>query len=498
MLLEIVSLISALAILFWLFIKNRYRYWERCGIASVPAEFPFGSVKECLLTKKTVGETLAGFYQKHQDKKLIGFYAPLQPMILIRDPELIKTVLVKDFNSFCDNGFELSEKIDPLLGYNPFGVKGLQEWKQIRSFHTPLHSMVKIKSMVPQMIKIGMNFAKYIENNLGKSIEMKQLARLYTNDVVGSCAFGVESDSFFDENSPLKIYTTGELFGVESEANYACLSAFFLPFVNNIFRWRTMSKKVEDFFIEMAKSCMNHRNESGLIRQDMIQLLIAYNNKALQENMKQFSDQELAANCMTFFIDGVETTSVALSFALFEIALNTIVQNKLRDEIKTAVKDISELDFDKLWSLQYLDMVVVEALRKYPPVNLLSRLCVQEILMDGVKVKPGTKVFIPVHGIHRDPKYYPEPEHFLPERFTKEKRSQMNKFTYLPFGEGPRTCLGNKFAQTEMKVALVALISKFHLQLSKENEYGRSLELDEKSVFLIAPKGGVNIIFTPV
>lgn len=63
MLLEIVSLISALAILFWLFIKNRYRYWERCGIASVPAEFPFGSVKECLLTKKTVGETLAGFYQ---------------------------------------------------------------------------------------------------------------------------------------------------------------------------------------------------------------------------------------------------------------------------------------------------------------------------------------------------------------------------------------------------------------------------------------------------
>lgn len=147
---------------------------------------------------------------------------------------------------------------------------------------------------------------------------MKQLARLYTNDVVGSCAFGVESDSFFDENSPLKIYTTGELFGVESEANYACLSAFFLPFVNNIFRWRyniffsrvnflsisdirphyllifsssffsrTMSKKVEDFFIEMAKSCMNHRNESGLIRQDMIQLLIAYNNKALQENMKR-------------------------------------------------------------------------------------------------------------------------------------------------------------------------------------------------------------------
>lgn len=66
---------------------------------------------------------------------------------------------------------------------------------------------------------------------------------------------------------------------------------------------------------------------------------------------------------MTFFIDGVETTSVALSFALFEIALNTIVQNKLRDEIKTAVKDISELDFDKLWSLQYLDMVVVGKLQ---------------------------------------------------------------------------------------------------------------------------------------
>lgn len=498
MLIETVAFLLLLAILFWLFIKSRYSYWERHGIVSILAEFPFGSVKECLLIRKTVGETLAGFYSKHQDKKLIGFYAPLEPMMLIRDPDLIKTVLVKDFNNFCDNGFVLSEKIDPLLGYNPFGVKGFQEWKQIRSFHTPLHTMIKQKSMVPHMIKVGINFVKYIENNLGKSLEMKYTTRLYTIDVVASCAFGIESESFFGENSALKMYTSGELFGVECEPNYSCLSAFFLPSVNHLFRWRTMSAKVEKFFTEMAKSCMDHRKKSGTIRHDMIQLLLSYNDKAKKENTKPFSDAQLAANCMTFFIDGVETTSVALTFTLFEIAANPEIQKNLREEIITVVKDINEIDFDTLWSLQYLDMVVSEALRKYPPVNLLSRLCVRESLLDGIKVKPGTKVFIPVYGIHRDPKYYPEPEKFLPERFSKEKRSEMNKFIYLPFGEGPRTCLGNKFAQTEVKVALVVLLSNFHLNLSKENHYGRNLELDENAVFLVAPKGDVNIVFTPI
>ncbi|KAK9508379.1 hypothetical protein O3M35_005957 [Rhynocoris fuscipes] len=359
MFIQILAFLFVIFIIIYLKIKEIYSYWKRRNIAYVPGIFPFGSIKEPMLCRKTVGRTFWEMYREYSDEKLVGFYSPYEAMLLVRDPELSKIVHVKEFNNFADNGFVVIRDVDPMLGINPFAIKGIPEWKDIRGIHTPLQTTIKLKSMIPEMARVAGNLIKYIESKRDKPIEVKDTTRYYTNDVVASCAYGIQSDSFF-ENSSFNQHTMKQMFGSDYNASYAVISGLFIPFASKIFGFRTISKSAQNFFESLAKTCVQHREESGQSRSDLIQHLMSLNKKNLADNKTGFDSVEMAAHCMTFFIDGAETASIQLTFTIFELAANQNVQEKLRNEIKTAVNDVNEFDFDKLWSLQYLDMVITE------------------------------------------------------------------------------------------------------------------------------------------
>ncbi|XP_073998368.1 cytochrome P450 6j1-like isoform X2 [Rhodnius prolixus] len=412
-------------------------------------------------------------------------------MLLVRDPELSKIIHIKEFNNFADNGFVVITDVDPMLGINPFAIKGIPEWKDIRGIHTPLQTTIKLKTMIPEMANIAENLIKYIDTIKDKPIEVKDTTRFYTNDVVASCAYGIQSDSFF-ENSSFNKYTMKQMFGSDYNASYATISGLFLPSASRLFRFRTISATAQKFFETLAKTCIQHREESGKTRNDLIQHLMSLNQKNLQENKSAFSEVELAAHCMTFFINGAETASIQLTFTLFELAVNSDVQEKLRNEIKQAVNNVREFDYDKLWGLPYLEMVISESLRLHPPLPFVSRTCTQQTILGGLEINAGTKVFTSILGLHKDAEYYPEPEKFNPERFSEENKGSLNKDAYLPFGEGPRRCLGAKFALTENKMALAAILLNYRLKPADDIPV---MNYDEKSTFFTSPKGKINIIF---
>ncbi|XP_073996483.1 cytochrome P450 6a22-like [Rhodnius prolixus] len=494
MLTEIITTVLTAIVLFCGFVKWKYKYWERLNIASMPAEFPYGSLKNCILMKETIGETLARFYRKFNDKKLMGFYGPLEPMILLRDPELIKQVLIKDFNSFCDGGLTVRKHIDPLLAYNPFGEKGLERWKASRSMHTQNLTISKLKAMSVDMIRSAENMTKYIRTKCDAgTLEVKSLVRNYAVDLALSSVFGVESDSFFKENATYTKFTKGEMFVDSNQANFAVLSGFFAPTVGRIFRWRTLSKYVEKMIIDLYKSCAEYRKKHNIVRADFLQYVMTVVSKAEQEN-KKFSDAKIAALCISVYGDAVDSSSPALTYALYHIASDCRVQEKLRTEIMNSIKDMSELDLDKLQTMEYLEMVISETLRLHPPIQILSRTCTKSINLDGLQIEPGRKLFVTLYGLHMDPKYYTEPDKFLPERFSKEQRTDMNKMAYLPFGEGPRMCLGFRFGMLEIKIGIVAILSKFCIKTANPKGY----KCDNGSLFLTSPKGDVDITFTPL
>ncbi|KAF7393606.1 hypothetical protein HZH68_010425 [Vespula germanica] len=193
---------------------------------------------------------------------------------------------------------------------------------------------------------------------------------------------------------------------------------------------------------------------------------------------------EAAAQAFVFYLAGFETTSSTVTFCLYELALNQDIQKKTQEEIDRVLKKHGGISYNAINEMTYLQMVVYETLRKYPPLPILNRICTKDIKLpnSNVVIPEGIAVLIPLFGIHRDPNIYPEPEKFIPERFTEEQIRSRHQYTYLPFGEGPRICIGMRFALMQTKVALMYALNKFEFLPGPKTP--RKLELTVGTVIL--------------
>ncbi|XP_039300859.1 cytochrome P450 3A19-like [Nilaparvata lugens] len=178
----------------------------------------------------------------------------------------------------------------------------------------------------------------------------------------------------------------------------------------------------------------------------------------------------MASQTFLFILAGHETTSASLCFLLYELAVNQEMQQKLYDEIKAVDGDIT---YETIKELEYMDMIFNEMLRKYPAAPVLIRLCVKDfILPNGFLIRKGTQVMIPVYALQKDPKYFPQPDKFEPERFSK--RAPIHKivpFSFMPFGEGPRYCIGKRFGIASVKLGLIHICrnSRFCQQATQKS-----------------------------
>lgn len=180
-----------------------------------------------------------------------------------------------------------------------------------------------------------------------------------------------------------------------------------------------------------------------------------------------------------------------MSFALYELALNPDIQDKLAEEIRDSISEHDDkITYDSLQEMKYLDKVVSETLRKYPPTGNLFRQCTKQYKIPGTNVvlDKQSRVFISVHAIHRDPKYYPNPDKFDPERFTPEEKAKRHPMTYMPFGEGPRMCIGSRFGLLEVKLGLATLLKRYRFEVCDRTTIPPKFD---PRAFTASLKGGV-------
>ncbi|EDX15486.1 GD15377 [Drosophila simulans] len=182
-----------------------------------------------------------------------------------------------------------------------------------------------------------------------------------------------------------------------------------------------------------------------------------------------------------------------MSFCLYELALNPDVQERLRVEVLAVLnRNNQKLTYDSVQEMPYLDQVVAETLRKYPILpHLLRRSTKQYQIPDSnLILEPGSKIIIPVHSIHHDPELYPDPEKFDPSRFEPEEIKARHPFAYLPFGEGPRNCIGERFGKLQVKVGLVYLLRDFRFSKSEKTQIPLKFS---STTFLISTQEGVHL-----
>ncbi|XP_001498057.2 cytochrome P450 3A12 isoform X1 [Equus caballus] len=403
--------------------------------------------------------------------KIWGFYDGRQPVLAITDPEMIKTVLVKE----CYSLFTNRRPVGPVgILKSSITLSEDEQWKRMRTLLSPTFTSGKLKEMFPTISQYGDVLVRNLrkEAEKGMPITLKEFFGAYSMDVITGISFGVNIDSL---NNPQHRF-------VENCKNILKFHFFdpltillsLLPFLSpvlevlNILVFPVSAIK---FFTKSIKTIKESRLKDKQKQQvDFLQLMINSQNSKEMSRYKALSDLELVVQSISFIFAGYETTSSSLSFLTYALATHPEVQEKLQEEIDLAFPNKAPPTYDALLQMDYLDMVLNENLRLFPIAVRLERVCKKNVKINGVFIPKGTVVMVPNFLLHRDPEFWPEPEEFHPERFSKKNKDRINPYVYLPFGTGPRNCIAMRFAIMNMKLAVVKLLQNFSFKPCEETQ----------------------------
>ncbi|XP_051488025.1 cytochrome P450 3A29-like [Apus apus] len=457
-----------------------YRTFKKLGIPG-PQPVPFfGTFLEY---RRGVRDFDQMCFEKYG--KIWGIYDGRQPVMAVLDPTLIKTILVKECYGIFTNrrNFGLNGILESALN-----VAADEQWKRIRTVLSPTFTSGRLKEMFPIINLYGEKLVKNIEKKVAnnESLNMKDIFGAYSMDVVTSTSFSVNIDSL---NNPTDPFVTN----IKKFLKFSFLSPIFMflvlfPFITPVLEKMNVTllpSEVMMFFKNVFKKMREERDKgSSMDRVDFLQLMIDSQNshdssKSAETNSdKTLSDEEILAQALIFVFAGYETTSSTLSYISYKLATHPDVQQQLQDEIDANLPNKAAPTYSAITQMEYLDMVVNETLRLFPAGGRIERVCKKTVEINGVTIPKGMVVMIPAHVLHCDPEYWPEPEEFRPERFNKESKEAFDPYTFLPFGAGPRNCIGMRFALLIVKVAVVVLLQNFTFRTCKDTPI--PLVLDSK------------------
>lgn len=433
-------------------------------------------------------EHLENLYHRFSHVKYFGFYNFATPVIVIRDLELLTSVTVKNFDHFCDHRGFVDEELDPLSGKNLFSLRG-DHWREMRKLLSPSFTSSKMKTMFHLMNNCANSFTDYISNNSrrGQVYDLKEIFERYTNDVVATCSFGISVDSMKDPQNEFYTFAK-ETFNFMSSLSLKFIMGKNFPTLSKLLGIRLFSESANRYFLRIVGDTVRMRREKGIYRPDMIQLMMESKDK----DGNTLTNEEMTYQAFIFFLAGFDTVSTLLSFVAHEIAVNPAIQAKLREEIEEVYrKTDGKPTYESIKEMSYMDAVINETLRLYFPVSFLDRVCVKEFELPpatsnarSVKVKPGDVIWYLPFAIQRDPRYFSESHKFNPDRFLNGEISQP---TYVPFGLGPRFCIGNRFALLECKILLFYLMWRCELEPCAKTQIPMKFSTQS---FVLLPQNG--------
>ncbi|CAF2955596.1 unnamed protein product [Rotaria sp. Silwood2] len=527
----LITVLLAVIIAYFFHLRQAYEFFKRLNIPGPPPILLFGNFLDFVKTKR-LSISITQWTEKYG--RIFGYFEGHTPILVISDPDLLQDIFIKSFSNFHSRRpFPLEEQHSKQV--HVFSATGLR-WKRQRFIINPTFSSAKLKQMSPLVHRsISILMKKMSEEyNKGEPFNIYAYYKRFTMDTIWSCAFGIDtymqnnindpylicSQTVFDEENAVKVLVLLSLFIKE-------LNNVWIKFhhINNFIRYwflrifplakKFIQEEPYKWIMRQTYKMMEKREQIGpMNRTDLMQLMLesASNEDFIQLSIVDFKDgqtsamkkeekenepplirkltkHEIASNIYLFMIAGYETTSTALSYISYVLATHPDEQQKLQEHIDIHFDSETEDDmpsYDTISQMEYLDMFVRETLRMYPILPIvINRQSMEEFHIKDIGTIPaGTYIAVDIYHLHFDPDLWGpvDPHIFYPERFATKRHAM----AWIPFGAGPRNCVGMRFALMELKMVLVRLLKTYSL-VSCGNQTCKPFE-NLKEYIVIAPE----------
>ena len=362
--------------------------------------------------------------------------------------------------------------LKPAIGNSLFIAEGAH-WHWQRRAAAPAFSLRNVQALAPMMTAAAERASERVAAQTGRAANLFEEMVTSTFEVISDVTFS--GNEAFDRDAVH--VAIGDYIASTAKVSFLDIvgAPMWVPRPSRVFAGRAMRDMKA-----MADQAIESRRETGNRPiPDLLDLLLEGEDP---ETKRRMNTAELRDNLLTFIVAGHETTALSLAWSLYLCAFDPVVQARAREEAQSALGGRAAT-VDDLPNLTYCRQIVDEALRLYPPAAFLSRTALAQDTLCGREVRPGDTVMLPIYALQRHHMLWPDPDRFDPDRF--DDASKIDRFAYLPFGGGPRICIGASFALQEAVIILATLLSRFR--------FTRVPGRDPKPVLILTlrPEGGV-------
>lgn len=388
-----------------------------------------------------------------------------EPYVLVRDPDLIQQCLTQGHTVMRKDRF--THELERVIGQGLVTSEG-DLWRRQRKLVAHAFTPKRIRAYGDAMVAAAHRSLEDWSD--GDEIVIHKAMAELTLDVVGRTLFDADvRDSAKEVGDALHVISNFYADVLESPIK----PPEWWP-SRRMFRFRKAVRDVDQIVAGMIED----RRKSGTDRGDLLSALL----QAQDEDGGGMSNRQLRDECITLFLAGHETTSIALANTFYLLSLHPEIEARVREEAR-AVLGARRATSEDYGQLGYTERVIKESMRLYPPVHTIGRQLLEDFELDGYTIEKGVTLLFSQWVTHRRPECFADPLRFDPDRWLPDRAKAIHKYAYFPFGGGPRICIGNHFAMMEAVLILATLIREYRLELLP----GQTLQL-KPSVTLRAAK----------
>ncbi|PIM99941.1 Cytochrome P450 CYP4/CYP19/CYP26 subfamily [Handroanthus impetiginosus] len=500
-------MVGGLVFSWWVLPYLAYRKLKANGFSGPKPNFPFGNLsdmKKQMVKKMNQSSTSSALsiisndihstafpyfaqWQKLHGKVLI-YWLGTEPFLYIADPEFLKQMFsdIKGKSWGKPNVFKNDR--EPMFGNGLLMVEG-EDWVRRRHVITPAFSPANLKALASFMVESATNmldgWAARI-NSGHPEIDVEREIISTAGEIMAKTSFGI---SYKNGRKVLEKLREIQITLFKSTRYVGVPFGKFLNPKETI-KAKALGKEIDDL-LRLIITERSNKPPSEKAERDLLGLLLAENKTVDSRKKRAFTTRELVDECKTFFFAGHETTALALTWTLLQLAIHPEWQKQLREEIKEVIGDGEIIDATKLGRLKKMGWVMNEVLRLYPPGPNMQRQARHDIQVDNLVIPNGTNMWIDIVSMHHDESLWgKDVNEFKPERFKEDIYGGCNhKVGFLPFGFGGRMCIGRNLTNIEYKIVLTLILSKFSFTLSPNYSHAPSIMLS------LRPTHGLPLIF---